>query len=270
MNKIAKTIKAVTLILKNPYLLNMIINDEGVRRKQVIDRYSMPFGLPQIDINTLFPDFNQTVSPYCYLSGATLPIDIAILKALARKYEVKTYFEIGTWRGESAANMASIVPECFTLNLSKNDIIKMCGSESYANLHGHYSKKMSNVEHLYGNSLKFDFKPYYKKCDMVFVDGDHHYETVKKDTENVFLLLKNEKSIIVWHDYAFNPEEIRWNVLKGILDGCPADKRGTLYHISNTLCAVYLPFNIESNNMEIYNVPPHYFDVSIKTIIPYK
>ena len=67
--------------------------------------------------------------------------------------------------------------------------------------------------------MTFDFADYYGKYDMVFIDGDHHYDSVKKDTETAFKLLKDNRSIIVWHDYGLDPETIRWDVLAAILDG---------------------------------------------------
>jgi glycosyltransferase involved in cell wall biosynthesis len=74
----------------------------------------------------------------------------------------------------------------------------------------------------------------------VFVDGDHSREGVEIDTRNAFKLLRDDQSVIVWHDYGFTPERINWDVFAGILDGCPEERRGDLYQVSNTLCAVYL------------------------------
>jgi len=75
---------------------------------------------------------------------------------------------------------------------------------------------------------------------LIFIDGDHHSESIASDTANAFKLLKDENSVIVWHDYGIGTETVRWNVLAGILEGCPADKRNKLYHASNTICAFLL------------------------------
>ena len=100
---------------------------------------------------------------------------------------------------------------------------------------------------------------------MVFIDGDHHYESVKKDTETAFRLLKSDRSIIVWHDYGLDPETIRWDVMEAILDGAPAEKRDQIYHISNTLCAVYLPHVFPNHRLIPYETPKKYFEIEIKT-----
>ncbi|MFZ4400489.1 MAG: class I SAM-dependent methyltransferase [Bacteroidales bacterium] len=266
MNKILKAIKAIGLILKKPYLLNHIIEDESVFQQYVEKKYNLPKGLPFITITELFPDFNETVKPYAYLDGATLPIDIALLKALARKYKVQHYFEIGTWRGESVANIAEIVQECITLNLPDLEILELGLSDDYVKMHRVFSSELKNVKHIEGNSLNYDFTEYLKQFDMVFVDGDHHYESIVKDTKTAFELIEDEHKIIVWHDYALEPETVRWSVMAGILDGCPLEKRKNIYHISNTLCAVYINDNIKSDWLKINEQPKHYFEIGIKAI----
>ena len=268
MNKISKALKAFGLILKKPYLLNLILNDESTQRDEVLKQFPIPNGLPMLHIDELFPDFQEVADPYAYLSGATMPIDIALLRALAKKIGAQNYFEIGTWRGESVANVASVVPECTTLNLSREEIIALTHSEEYADLHGFFSKNLPNVKQIHGNSLHFDFAPYEKKFDLVFIDGDHHYESVKSDTAAAFKLLKDENSILVWHDYGFDPESIRWSVLRGILEGMPTEEHHRLFHISNTMCAVYLPDSltntIHPTVLRPHEKPTHYFEVNIK------
>ncbi len=266
MNKILKALKAISLILQKPYLLNNIIEDESVWKQYVQKKYSLSKGLPVIKITDLFPGFNETVKPYAYLDGATLPVDIALLKALARKYKVKHYFEIGTWRGESVANVATIVPDCVTLNLPDLEILELGMSEDYVKMHRVFSSGISNIKHLEGNSHHFGFNPYFQQYDMVFVDGDHHYESIVQDTKTAFKLIEDEHKIIVWHDYALEPETVRWSVMAGILDGCPPEKRKNIYHISNTLCAIYLNEDIASSWLAINAQPSLFFEIDIKAI----
>lgn len=265
MNKIQKFAKAFGRILRHPYLLNLVLQDDDSNKEEVIRKYGLADGLPLLEINELFPDFHDMAKPYAYLSGATMPIDIALLRALAKRYHAQDYFEIGTWRGESVANLADVVQHCVTFNLPKEDIVKLTGNLQYAALHSFFSKNLSNVEQLYGDSQTFDFKPHFGKYDMVFIDGDHHYESVRKDTETAFKLLKNERSIIVWHDYGLDPETIRWDVMGAILDGAPDEKRKHIYHVSNTLCAVYLPEDFPTHKLVPYENPRKYFEVEIKT-----
>ena len=85
MAKLAKFISAIYQIIKKPYLLNLVLDEENKWKAYVSKKYKLSCGLPLVDISYLFPDFNETVDPYAYLDGATLPIDIALLKALSKK-----------------------------------------------------------------------------------------------------------------------------------------------------------------------------------------
>jgi predicted O-methyltransferase YrrM len=260
--KIKKLIRTMVYLVRKPYLLNLILNSQDVKKESAIKKYNLPNGLPVIDCSSIFPH-TVNVEPYAYLNGSCIPTDIALLKSLALKFNADTYFEIGTWRGESVANVASVVPNCVTFNLSGEEIISLGLSKEYAALHGYFSRDLKNVNHLYGNSHTFDFKDHYGRYDLVFIDGDHHYESVRKDTETAFKLIKDSSSIIVWHDYAREPETIRWEVFEGILDGCPANKRDRLFHVSNTLCAVYLNKEIETTELKQYRKPDKYFRISL-------
>lgn len=251
--------------MRKPVLMNLILESGEVAKKYIRQSYSKENGFPLIDFSSLVPT-EITVTPYAYLSGSCRPTDLALLKALASKHDVKDYFEIGTWRGESVANVASVVPNCYTFNLSEEELLSLDLPNEYVQLHGFFSKELQNVTHLFGNSHTFDFKDLYGKFDMIFVDGDHHYESVRKDTETAFKLIRDENSVIVWHDYAREPESIRWEVLAGILDGCPAEKRNKLYYVSNTLCAVYLNEKMDTNELQLYAKPDKYFSIALKQV----
>lgn len=266
MNKFRKGLKALKQIVRRPYLLNLVIEDEEGFREEVVGKHALPDGLPLLRLEELFPDFEETVSPYAYLSGATMPIDIALLKGIARKTSAESYFEIGTWRGESVANVAAVVPQCVTLNLSRKEILALNGNERYADAHAFFSKPLDNVTHIEGNSQTFDFAPYKGKFDLVFIDGDHHYEAVKKDTQTAFELLRDDKSAIVWHDYGYDPETIRWSVLAAIWEGTPEEKRPHLYHVANTMCALYLPGDFHTETLIPHAIPNHFYEVKLKSV----
>jgi predicted O-methyltransferase YrrM len=263
MNKLSKLIRAFSLILKQPSLLNKVLDDSNVHQTAVIEKHGLSNGLAVININSLLPGFNETIDPFCYLDGGSTPIDLALLKGLARKKHDCEYFEIGTWRGESAANVASVANHCTTLNLSDIEMKEMGLDKKYIDLHRFFSKDLKNITHLQGNSKTFNFKNLEKKFDLVFIDGDHHYESVMNDTKNAFKLLKDERSVIVWHDYGTNPNDIRWDVLRGILDGTPDDKKSKLYRVSNTLCAIYTNQDLQSYQQERIETPDKSFVISI-------
>ncbi len=53
------------------------------------------------------------------------------------------------------------------------------------------------------DSTKFDWSPYERSVDFVFIDGAHDYESVRKDTENALRIVR-EGGIILWHDYSIS------------------------------------------------------------------
>jgi predicted O-methyltransferase YrrM len=264
MSKISKTFQAISLILKNPWLLNKILEEDRYWKKVVMKKYGFPFGLPVLRAEELFGDFTETIEPFAFLDGGSLPTDLALLKKLARKFSQCRYFEIGTWRGESVANVASVAGDCYTLNLSENEMRKMGLNQRYIDLHRYYSKNIPTIKHLDGNTLSFDFQSLPAKFDLIFIDGDHRFEMVKNDTQKVFSHLIHEKSIVVWHDYAHTPESIRYEVLAGILEGCPPSIHPNIFHIAHTLCAVYIPGQTGGERMEIPVEPSGSFQVDIR------
>lgn len=265
MNKIFKTLKALAAIIKNPWLLNNVLSDDSVWFSYVQKKYNLKKGLPVLDINEIKADFSETLNCFAFLDGGSMPTDIALLKTLSKKFDNCKYFEIGTWRGESVANVADSAAECYTLNLSKQQMLDLGLSESYADLHGFFSKEKQNIKHLTGNSLEFDFEALNTKFDLIFIDGNHRYEYIKKDTENVFKHLVHENSIVVWHDYAYNPEKLRPQVMAAVLDGAPKDFHGNLYHVSNTMCAIFIRGNFNTRAFKVPQTPDKIFKIDIES-----
>lgn len=241
MSKISKAFQAISLIIHNPWLLNKVLDEDRFWKEKLLKQFGLSCGLPVISLLELFDDFSETVDPFAFLSGGSLITDLALLKKLARRIPHCNYFEIGTWRGESVSNVASVAENCFTLNLSADEMKNMGLNQRYIDLHGYYSRNIPNITHIEGNTLSFDFQSLNRKFDLVFIDGDHHFEMVKNDTEKVFTHLVHENTVVVWHDYARDPETVRYEVLAGILAGCPQAFHKNIFHIAHTLCAVYLP-----------------------------
>ena len=245
--------------LKSLYHFTVVKN----RQKHVASTYGLPRGFPDVDLMELIPDFEEEVISYTYLDGTSRVIDIALLRALCRKFEDCQYLEIGSWRGESLANVSQIAKEVYSVSLSDAEM-KQFGFEKEIKLQRIFSEDLPNVTHIKHNSFTFDFESLNKKFDIVFVDGDHSYEGVKTDTKSAFSLLKDENSLIVWHDYGKNYEGIRWDVMAGILDGAPEAARNQIYHVSNTLCALYTQQDIRSYFPDKPQMPNKTFSLKVK------
>lgn len=231
-------------------------------RKSVIKNFDGKKGLPEIDLLELFPGFDETVNPFSHLYGTSLPVDLAVLRKLAKRFDSCEYLEIGSWRGESLANVSPLCKRCVSVSLSGEEMRNMGMNEKMIQMQKFFSRKLSNIEHIEANSRVFDFSPL-GKFDLIFVDGDHSAEGVKNDTQKVFQLLKDKNSIIVWHDYVANYEHINWEVYHGILSGAPETERGKIYHISNTLCAIYMNGNLKTQIAEYPAQPVNNFTIRI-------
>jgi hypothetical protein len=248
-------------LLKNIYQFTVVTRSKNL----VIRKYNLPKGLPTIDLLELFPNLDETVENYTFLEGTSRITDIVILKLLAKRFEKTRYLEFGTWRGESISNVATVAEECYSVSFSEKEMRDFGFEESAIKVGSFFSKNIPNVKHIAHNSQTYDFSKLEKQFDLVFVDADHKYEGVKIDTASAFKLLKNERSILVWHDIGKGLEELNnWEVLAGILDGAPDDEhRKNIYRISNSLCAIYINEKYKSSYPEHF-VPTKTFSVHLK------
>jgi len=263
MSKISKIKRLVKIIARDPAMLNLVLERNDSYLKEA-ERLGFKDGLPVIDILDLFNNFNQSLDYFSSLDGGSLVTDMILLKNMVERYASASYFEIGTWRGESVVNVAPVAGKCYTLNLSSEDLRSLELSERYIGQQDWFSKNNPKIVHLKGNSLTFDFKPYRRKFDVVFIDGDHHYDSVKNDTRKAFDLIKDENSTIIWHDYGYSPEEIRYEVMCAIIDGTPGKYMKNLFHVSNTMCAIFTSKKYSVSFLKDKKEPSALFSLNIK------
>lgn len=242
--------------------LAAVANTDEIARRDILRKYGF-CQLPTIDILDLFPSFEEEVSPYSYLEGTSLVTDLALLKLLARRHSEPAYLEIGTWRGESIANVAAIGAACTSISLSAEEMRERGLSDEFIAVHEVFSAGLTDVRRIAHDSTTYDFSELEDRFDLVFVDGDHERASVQLDTENVFKVLRDEHSVIVWHDYGWTTERVRPAVLAGILDGAPPHKRRHLYHVSNTLCAIYIEGEFDTRIVEFPQMPDKAFHVRV-------
>lgn len=236
MSKLSKFWKALRMVAGRPWLLNKITESDEEYGKKVFSKYGIR-SFPVVDISQ-FLEKEFEISPYTFLDGTSSPVDLALLRSLAASIPNCRYLEIGTWRGESVANVAAVAKECVTINLSDEEMRNRGWDEKYILAHRVLSKNLPNVKHVNANSQTADLSGL-GKFDLIFVDGDHHYSSVLSDTKKCLPLLRDKSSIMVWHDYAFAPLQPRAEVLLGILDGMPPSEHSCLYQPSHSMCCIY-------------------------------
>lgn len=238
--------------------------DEDRHQKVCSEVHAMT-QLPTLNLADLATRSDETIDPFSFLDGTSMITDIFLLKTLARKFNNCTYLEIGSWRGESIANVAKVAASCTSITLSADEMRAMKFGEKFIACHGIFSKGIGNIKTHHANSHTFDFKSLNEKYDVIFVDGDHTYEGVLNDTKKVFELRKDKKSFIVWHDYGYSSETVRYSVLNAILQGIPKEKHKHLYHVSNTMCAIYCEeLDLPAQLIEFPTMPDKTFRLELK------
>jgi hypothetical protein len=209
-------------------------------KEYVAKNYSLEHGLKTIYLDSIFARDIYEVGPISHLNAGIMPADLALLKGLASNFDNCTYFEITKRRSEAIDNMASVASECYALTRPAGEMRRKGVRNKYMYMLGSYSKALNNVAILTGDSHTFDFTTLGKKFDIIFINSGHGYNRVLTDTRKTFEYLVHDESIVVWHDYSYFPEKIRYEVLAGILEGLDPINREQLFFVSQTKCAIFL------------------------------
>jgi predicted O-methyltransferase YrrM len=154
----------------------------------------------------------------CYTPSPGLefePEDLLHLCLVTAAIAPEMVLEIGTFRGRSALNIALNAPkECvvhtFDLPQSGDQRRTMISAANAADgkliqlseTGIEYKDKpaASKIVQHFADSLQYDFSRFHGCADLVFVDGAHHYEAARSDTENALKICK-DGGYIVWDDW---------------------------------------------------------------------
>jgi len=238
------------------------ISEEANWKRYVTIKKGLRNGFPTIDLLEIIPDLDETIIDYTYLDGTSRVTDIVLIKALAKKIPNCKYLEIGTFRGESMVNIAEVAEECVSISLSDKEMADF-GFSEYIGMQRFFSKNLKNVLHIKHSSLTYDFTQLNLKFDIIFIDGDHSYKAVKKDTENALKMLKDNNSIIIWHDYGRSYNTENWTTIAAMVDAIPENRRNNIYHISNTLCSIYTNNKYKNSYPKPSDLPNKTFKINL-------
>ncbi|MDO5510197.1 MAG: class I SAM-dependent methyltransferase [Weeksellaceae bacterium] len=259
--KLSKLYSFIGAVAREPSLINLITNRRESWREQFHTEQGHSNPLEQISLRDFAETQTFEIPYFTFLGGGSLPTDISLLRSACKKFPACKYFEIGTWRGESAINVADLTAVCHTLNLSANEMQQRGFSQEYIDAQAYLSKSHPKIEHFYGDSAQFDFAALNTKYDVIFIDGSHHYKDVLSDTRKVLKHLAHKDSIIIWHDYAYSPEEVRYEVYKAIIDALGVENQKHVYHVANTLCAILSNKNYPTSTLQAPVLPTHAYEV---------
>jgi hypothetical protein len=216
-------------------------SSRDVWREYVADKHSLPGGLKTVFLDELFNDQVYEVGPISHLNAGIMTADLALLRGLSSLFNDCSYFEISGRRSESLVNMATIANECYALIRPAMEMRRKGIRHKYMYLMGSFIKAFDNVVVLTGDSRTYDFTSLKRKFDLIFINSGQDYDDVLVDTHKTFEYLLHDESIAVWHDYSYFPEQVRFEVLAGILDGTDPALREQLFFVSKTKCAILLP-----------------------------
>jgi predicted O-methyltransferase YrrM len=183
--------------------------------------------------------------------GNVRPTEAQVIATLVAHFKPKTVFEIGTYDGFSTLHFEENAPVdtiVYTLDLPKDRTgikLKNDPSEAHRDIKNinmnalrqfHGRSKAGRIIELFGDSMSFDFSPYYGKMDLVFIDANHSYSYVKADTQNALKML-SPQGVILWHDYDF----IHPGVFRVVNETA---KGKQVFYIERTRFAIFLNANV--------------------------
>jgi hypothetical protein len=148
-----------------------------------------------------------TFSDYICSYGEMPLHEMVVLCRTVRAGAPERIFEIGTYHGGTTLQLAAnSTARIYTLDLPPEGERPVVDPEldTYPpdpGIRFRESPAVERIEQLYGDSADFDFSPYAGRIDVIFVDGNHHYEFVRRDSVHALKMLAPGGKIL-WHDYA--------------------------------------------------------------------
>jgi hypothetical protein len=207
--------------------------------------------IPMIELANLFTGVDRALIevPYTVPRDGNVPYgELLPLCAMVKQTGAKAIFEFGTFDGHTTLLLAmnsDVEARVFTLDLPPQNLHTLAYHADAAD--PKYFPKATEalrlryldtavahkITNLYGDSATFDYSPYHKRMDFIFIDGSHSYEYVRSDTQNAFNML-SDQGVIVWHDYS----PVWPGVFQFLQELC---QQRQLFQIANTSLVVYCP-----------------------------
>lgn len=212
------------------------------------------FLLPRRALGEIFPGLDAVDPriPTARLGQAdewALPLaELLTLAALCKHLRPKNIFEIGTYRGASTLAIAMNTPpesKIFTLDLDpaarathRHGSGVIGGFPAFTIGEAFLGTPFAGKIHqLFGDSNAFIAGGLAHQIDFVFIDADHSYDFVRKDTERAFELLA-PGGVVLWDDYRWEPRHPECAGVTRCLNELSGSRR--CYQVAGTRLAIYL------------------------------
>jgi len=197
-----------------------------------------------LDVGAFIYSLNKEINikDLTFMVGGSNILDYVFLKALCVKFNLDYYLEIGTLRGESIAAISTVAKEAYSISLPDEVLTSFFENiANKGNFGRFFSRNISNIIHYYGDSSKFDYNSLPNKPQLVFIDGDHSYEGIKKDTKLIFDYINLDECIVVWHDFKGIRRDYIMTTVKAVYDAVPRHLHSKIYAMDTNMCGVYIP-----------------------------
>ena len=89
MSRLSKTLRGLLSLARNPWLFNTVLAaDEPAWQRRALAhpaRGVTPLGLPAVPLTAFLSAADEMVRPFAFGDGGSLPTDLLLLRALARR-----------------------------------------------------------------------------------------------------------------------------------------------------------------------------------------
>lgn len=170
--------------------------------------------LPAVAMESLTPDSTPVQLWGQSVDGNVTDRELLAIARIVAANKAKNVFEFGTFNGRTTINLAmNAGPDARVVTI---DLPAEQAGSTLSPLARHETqfamKPISGerflgtaaekqITQVYADSGSFDFSPFARTMDFVFVDGSHAYEYVVNDSLQALAMLRG-RGTIVWHDYA--------------------------------------------------------------------
>ncbi|TWT30857.1 O-methyltransferase [Blastopirellula retiformator] len=179
----------------------------------------VPFIVPEAKLSDIFAGADQAevvMLPRLIRSHrwAMPEHELLTLGGLIKMLQPKMIVEFGTFMGGSTLTMAANMPadgRIVTIDLDPGvrtthvhgQGVGLSNFDVGCLFQG--TRYESQIEQRFANTIEFTDHDLLKSADLVFVDADHTYEFVKRDTQTALTFVKPGAALL-WHDYTWEPD----------------------------------------------------------------
>lgn len=192
----------------------------------------------------------QVLPAMSFTWGGSGVLDYLLLRTLVAKYQLKSYFEIGTYIGDSIAAVSDLAKTCYSVSVPEDHPAHMKNWCKTRHMNDYSGKlvKGDNVVPLMYDSKFFPWDEFKDKVDLYFIDGDHSFQGVLVDSLNIAERMDWENDIIVWHDCrsVFILEEVVEAIRMAL-----GEHFDNFYIFDNCMCGIYLPPKYKKDFAEV-------------------